>query len=256
MIMQLEKGEEIEAFCYLEKANDENNKCYLTNQNLIVIKNGKIHAFPNENIVEISFHHRKLLFLIILGGILVPLTFLLIFRIQYQSWIILLLLFIGILTLYFGYAGRLALTVTTILKEYNIFINEITPNLKAFTDFSTNYIKAKTGKIPSTHNYIEVILPLNTWEKQQNEESFFTEDLNETGYIKGYTYEMKEEAQSQIRHMNIPLIILKIDPLKSKSKVEYVADKQTSRLAPRFLNPIHKNAIIDQKIISTSPISK
>lgn len=241
--MYLEQDEEIYAFCYIGKQGDEKNKCLLSNKHLIIIRKGRPHYFPAENILDISFKQRRLLLPLVAGGIIVPFSLLLIFRNAFHTWPVLFLLFGGIFLLYFGYIGRLAITIQTIIKEYDVFVQEATPNLEAFINFANQHIKnLKNKNSENPDNLLKIVLYKEEWVMQKENDFISSPFYKKEGFEEAFTKEMEINLSNKLAKLKTPAVLIYLNPLKIKAEVKF-EPAHDGRLAPRIYGKINKDAI-------------
>ncbi len=134
---------EIIAKCYLKTDGDEGNVCLLTDESLFIRYKSHETVFFNHWITETTFKHKKFVIPIVFGGISASLSAIALLNYYFNPWIILSILFASIMTIYYGINGGKALTITTPIKEYDFFINEISENLKAFVAYASTTIQGK-----------------------------------------------------------------------------------------------------------------
>lgn len=136
------EGEPVVALCYIKKAGDTRNVCYLTRENLFVRFKNKLTTFSNNNILGITFEHKILLLPLITGGIITPLSIHALLHSYTNPWLLLSLMIIGLILMYFGWEGSSTITVKNSVKDYDFFIKQPTANLRAFAEFVQHYISA------------------------------------------------------------------------------------------------------------------
>lgn len=243
--MYLDQDETIEALCYIGKKGDEKNKCLLTNKYLIVIRRGRPHYFPVENIHNISLNQRILLLPLISGGIIVPLCLLLIFRNAFHAWPILFLLFGGIFLLYLGFSGQWAITVQTHIKEYDVFINEVSPNLRAFLKFIQNHIQTpKTSSSAHPENLLKIAVSQSEWDQAKDHLHISLPEYQKNGYLQAFTSEMEISLSQKLVSLQKPVVIISLNPFKAAAEIKYESGSDdATKLVPRIYGPFHKDAI-------------
>lgn len=138
--MHLE-DEAIIAMSYIARDGDEKNKCFLSKNNLFIRHRGRLEKYDLPSIKDIQFKHKMLLFPMIAGGVIAPLSALALLNDYGNPWALLTMLILGLLTLYYGYEGSPALSITTNVKEYDYFISRPTPNLFAFAKYARQLYK-------------------------------------------------------------------------------------------------------------------
>jgi uncharacterized protein (DUF952 family) len=206
----LEPGEYVDIECFYGKESNENYRAYLTNKHLVLRRKKHWHYFPLENIVNLNYKERKLLFPLLMGGIVVPFSLLLIFRNIFHSWTVLILLFAGLLSFYFGWAGRKSLTITTIIKDYDIFVDEENPNLHKFLDLVRIYIKlAKLENEIKNNKLILIIVDQKKYQESKISLILNTDSIIKKGYETGFTFYQKQLVSNEIlNYKDIPCLLL------------------------------------------------
>ncbi|ELR68230.1 hypothetical protein C900_00645 [Fulvivirga imtechensis AK7] len=134
------EGEPVIAFCYIGRSGDENNVCFLTRENLFVRYKKRLTSFNNNSIKEITFEHKLLLFPMVTGGIMAPLSIHALLNSFMNPWLMLSTMIAGLFLMYIGWEGTSTMTVSTNVKDYYFFIKNITPNLISFADYANVFI--------------------------------------------------------------------------------------------------------------------
>lgn len=137
------------AICSIDKVDDDQNKCALTRDHLYITRKGKQHVFELDQVTQIVFKQKKLLLPIVFGGIVGSLFLIAGFNFLINIWLALIIGLAGILLFYYGWVGRQALVLYTKVKEYDIFIDQVTSPLEAFISMINKYFilgKSKTIK--------------------------------------------------------------------------------------------------------------
>ncbi len=129
------------ATSYIAKRSDEKNKCFLSKSTLFIRYRGRLERYELSAIKDIQFKHKLLLFPMIAGGVIAPLSALALLNDYGNPWALLSMLVAGLLTLYYGYEGSPTLTITTSVKEFDYFISRPTPNLFAFAKYARQLYK-------------------------------------------------------------------------------------------------------------------
>ena len=180
-----------------------------------------------DQIIQIFFKQKKLLFPLILGGVVGSLFLIAGFNFLINSWLALIVGLAGILLFYYGWTGKQALVVHTKVKEYDIFINQVTSPLEAFVSMvNQSFILGKSKTIryylrlteeawqdASSKGYITPLplgLPLDTSQNISNEELLFSIDPTEVPNPINYC--MEETSQTIV-----PYIFERIDIAYLKS---------------------------------------
>lgn len=207
------------AVCNIAKANDDQNKCALTQDHLYVTRKGKHHAFELDQITKITFKQKKLLFPLVLGGVVGSLFLIAGFNFLVNIWIALIIGLAGMLLFYYGWVGSQTLAIHTKIKEYDIFIDEVTSPLQAFVAIvNDNFILGKNKNIT-------YYLPLSkaSWQK-----------ATELGYI--------DSTDSGLRLYAKPLdtedVVITIDPAKVSNPINYQLHESSDTIVPYIFDRI------------------
>lgn len=134
------EGEAVLAFCYIGKEGDDKNICYLTKENLLIRYKSRLSKFSHSEIQGMSFEHKILLFPLILGGIITPLSIHGLLNTFLNPWLLLTCMVSGLFLMYYGWDGSSTMTVKTKIKDYDFFIRQPSSNLKAFAEYVQHYI--------------------------------------------------------------------------------------------------------------------
>ena len=204
------------ASCYLQKAGDENNACYLSETRLFIRRSGKLDSFLLEDIKKIDFQDKLMMFPMILGGIISPLSLIALFNDVFSPWLTMGSFIGGLFLLYYGYEGGNTLTVTTNVKEFDFFIKSSTKNLKSFISFVSRY---RASNAPPA--YYVLILEKEWLNARQHKQITFTaskELLEKPVFKNGY-------------------VTLLFEPLSANVQVNY-RENQQGELTPHMEGPI------------------
>jgi hypothetical protein len=129
------EGEPVQAFCHLGREGDSANQAFLTDASVIIRRSGRTHKYERSIIKSITFLHRFFLIPVIAGGIITSLgTVALLNNLGLPS-LLLIVITSGIFLLYYGFQGGNALTVATAVKEYDIFLPVVTPQVRSFVRY-------------------------------------------------------------------------------------------------------------------------
>jgi hypothetical protein len=132
---------------FIYKANDERNSCFLTDKRLVIVKRGKSYEFLLNEVLAVSLRDRKILFPIIIGGIVFSLSVVAIYTNDYNPYILLTSLLAGLAMLYFGFTGMKAISVIEPKAETNFFLLNYDPSLDHFLEFVNRYIQRHEGSV-------------------------------------------------------------------------------------------------------------
>ncbi|MBL3656399.1 hypothetical protein [Fulvivirga sediminis] len=163
--------ESVIAFCYLRKAKDMKNACFLSKNHLFVKEKGILSPFSLESIQEISFGHRLILLPLVIGGILTPLSLHALFHHYFNVWLLFSLAFIGVLLIYYGVQGTKVLTIHTSIKNYDFFIPSPTVHLKSFSSYVRTFIRNKEAL-----DFYYFVYPKHQWVNAQKNGEFIPDE--------------------------------------------------------------------------------
>lgn len=208
------------AICYLHQAGDEQNKIWFTREHLQLLYKGRLKVYPLNLIRRISFNHRKLMLLLVAGGITASLSMVAIIKLFYNPWLTLSLLTLGCLAAYKGYQGSWVLTIEEAKYHSDFFIKSITPNLKAFVRYANTF----TGHKQQGVLYLPV--PTEKWEKDKA-----------TGYIRiheparlYFGFELPEMNRNNS-------LIIPVNTLEDTVYISWRTEKESEQDIFPFLQP-------------------
>lgn len=217
------------ALVYLLAEGDDKNKAMISDEKLMVIQKGGKRSWDLNTISMLKTENKKLLFPLILGGIISPLAFLSFFANLFHPWFHLLTIMGGLFLLYFGWVGKSVLTIVfRNNNELNYYLSSISHNLSAFIDY-VNMLQNKVGD--------ESLRDLLFFEKK-HESMLFGSSTKLEGQeifpIFGYTYKQTGE-QGKSLHINNMVII---DPSKTGREIKFEYDLDSGQMRPKLEGPI------------------
>ncbi len=136
------EGEPVHALCPITTPPGDRNHVYLTDESLVVVRKGLTQSFKRKLIKSVLLRNRLYLIPIIFGGIMAPLGIAAMMSNLGDLWLLFAVIFSGLILLYYGFTGGPALTVVTSVKEYDIFIPEVTPQLRSFVSYVSWQLKS------------------------------------------------------------------------------------------------------------------
>jgi hypothetical protein len=132
------------AVCYFGKEGDEKNMLTLDKKNLSIVKNGKRDDYDISDMQQASKGHKRLLLPLILGGVVSPLSIIAIYDNTFSPFILLGVLFVGLLLLYIGQTGSDVLIFNHSRgKEEYVFLRSIPDNVDKFLFFLNMFLSQK-----------------------------------------------------------------------------------------------------------------
>ena len=214
------------AICYLHAINDNKNVCYLYTDHLTITRKGKTQHYDRESIVEINTKHKKLLFPLVVGGIMATFFLISAFNFSINIWVSLSLSCIGFISFYLGWQGTSTLSIKTHVKEYDFFLHQITKPLYYFVQFIKEYIINNR----SVEIYFYLPYSVENW-------NLAVEKGELSLHQKTYLY-----SSDQIKLHNIKSF-LKIDADKLKSQIMIDTEHNSLSIAPYLENSINIAAL-------------
>jgi len=227
------------AFVYLTKANDEKNRCLLTNQSLIIISKGKTHIIGLEKIRSAQFSDKIFLLPIVLGGAFGPFFFIALFNHSIHPAISLSGFLISVLAFYLGIAGKRTFRIETENDVREIFLHSISPNLKEFVSFLNDIISGNEKETVLTF-----YLPLDNDRFKELKNTGILE-LNQSGEECLTTKEFqKKKQESYDGEMHFLSINYKLPTIQIKFERD-----QTGKLRPRAFGTLSiENDLINSQL--------
>lgn len=205
------------AFCYLGKEGDNKNMCYLTKENLLIRYKDKVEPFSHDAIMGISFEHKILLFPLITGGIITPLSIHGLLNTFMNPWALLISMVAGLLLMYYGWEGSSTMTIKTKVKDYDFFIRQASANLKAFAAYVQHYI---SDDVNARRFYFTT--DKAAWHSAKTNELFeVTQPIT--------LYDWKEARQIKL---SPDQVILAVDPIESNVQISFKQSSDQKKLQP------------------------
>jgi len=211
---------------FLQQEGDQKSMALLSDSGLLVIFKGKRHLFQTDKIKQLKAEDKRLLFPLIVGGILAPFAFLSFFVHPMQPWIHLISIITGLVLFYIGWIGKPAMVIMLKNKEEVIFyLSSISMNLQAFMDFANAMIGPANKQFFSSLIYIELV--------GEFESLFNLDQLTSAIFpLYGYTYQQlstRKEATEKL---------IAIDPVKSGREIRFEYDDVTKLFRPLIDGPL------------------
>lgn len=230
--------EESIAIAYLQQAEDQENKCMLTSQRLMVVYRGKLSSFERHHIRALDFGMRRFLLPLVSGGIMAPFSLLSIFLNLYNPWPLMFTLFLGMALFYLGLQQHPVLTVTDTVKEHDFFLKEVTPNLKAFVTFARQLIFQGSSLM-----FYPILW--EEWQSLQNQEELRPKIIEKKTFLRLLNQQQLARWQRQKHRNTNTYAILHIDPLKVRATIRYETNGRGSpELYAHVYGGIARDAIV------------
>jgi hypothetical protein len=225
------------AFVYLLSNGDDKNKVLVSNDLMLIIRKGGRKAIQLKEISGLRTENKKLLFPLILGGIITPFAFLSYFVNIFLPWFHLISVLLGMLLFYIGWAGRLSMTVVYKNgEELHYYLPAISKNLFAFIEYINSFLSG--NKKHKESQYLFFIIQKEHLNYIFNVETPSPESIFP---IYGYTYD-------QIKLQNIipethELIML--NPEKTGREIKFEYDIDVSKMRPMLDGPVLSSARVE-----------
>lgn len=219
--MERLEGEAVKAFCYIERWGDERYKCMISDNYLSVIVRGKKTVFLLADISTIFSTQKKILFPLVVGGIIAPFCLLAIWNQFFDPWLMLTLFIGGLYMAYYGWMGSCTFTVKTRLKEYDFFVKKITSNLKAFMAYVNDSLPQYANREEARKFYLR--LRNENWAKAREEQKIPVHGGKQKLYTHRQYRSLPEKAG---------FVTLVIDPEKIPGEVRFLRETDEEEMFP------------------------
>lgn len=239
------------AICFLEKENDKDNQCLITENFLSLTRKGKISTFHLEDIHQITFSKRKLMLPLITGGIFAPLSVIAISENIFNPWGILIWFMINLLLIYYGWIGYHAFTINFKGFHRDFPIKAKSTNLKAFSAFVNEYLLKKKRRSDEIINPVFYITEREKWEVIKEDIEYSPPSIQKEGFIHLCDKNQVEVVINRYYQDKENLLLLHIDPLKLKHELRYDHVDDNQSLYPHLYGPLNLNAVIKAESISS-----
>lgn len=240
--------ESLIAICYLEKENDKNNRCLLSEDFLIIVRKGKITTMELSYIRSLSIESRKMMLPLIAGGVFSSLSVIAIAKGLFNPWIILIWFMLNLALFYWGWIGHGALTIELQGFHQDFPIRHKGKNLKAFVIFTNDFLKNKReNKVlvrPVYH-----ITKANDWKEAQMEQIYAPSSLRDEGFIHFATKEQLPRVIDRYFKDQTDLLLIHVDPLKVKAELKYEQVYEQESLYPHLYGPLNLDAVIKTELV-------
>lgn len=241
------------AIYYLERENDNNNRCLLTENALIITRKGKTTQYSTSEIALLSINRRKMMLPLIVGGIFSPLSIIAIAKNLFVPWAILSWLMLNLILFYFGWQGYNVLTVELHGLHHDFPIKVRGNNLVAFVDFVNEYVRQPSGKPPRV-SALYHILPEKEWISAQKEGQYTPTSLLKEGFIHLSTHEQLPLVRERYFQHQANLVLLHIDPLKVTATLRFESVYPNEAPYPHLYGALNWDAVIKVEHTS-SPVA-
>ena len=219
------------AFVYLLSDGDTKNKAIISEDELLVIRKNQKQLFSFKSISSLKIETKKLLFPLILGGIITPFAFLSYFANFFLPWVHLVAILGGMFLYYIGWFGKLSFTI--IFKngdELNYYLPAISNNLQAFIHFVNTLLVDTSDSEVRSLLFFEV----------ENKDILFGNKkiANHPFPIIGFTYRQLIDMGKSVHGEKL----LAINPAKAGVEIKFTYDLKTNQMRPMLEGPVSEEA--------------
>ena len=235
--MERLEGEAVKAFCYIEKWGNERNKCIISDNYLGVVVRGRKTIFPLADVSTIFSTQKKMLFPLVLGGIVAPFCLLAIWNQFFDPWLMLTFFIGGLYMAYYGWMGSCTLTIKTKLKEYDFFVNRVTSNLKAFMTYVNDSLPQYAHGEEARKFYLR--LRKEDWIKATEKGKISIRGSKQ----KLYTFRQERSAPEPPG-----FITLVVDPDKVPGEMRFLREQEDEEMFPYLFEDIPLSAVKEKAV--------
>ena len=234
------------AVCYLHRAGDERNRCWLTQKHLVVVFRRQKHAFELDLIQHITFEQRRAWLPLIVGGIASPLSLLALLLNLYNPWVLIYVFLPASLLLYLGWLPYSVLAVHDAVKPHDFRLPSVSSNLQAFVRFANRMVL--TG-----NDYIYHVARADEWADASTRQQYAPATLSDDGFIHAsHANQLDRLKRSGLFPSDTAWVRLTIDPFKVQAEIRYEPGTHSSGLAspphelfPHIYGPLNKDAVVE-----------
>jgi hypothetical protein len=224
--------EKVKARVFLLKSDDKKNQALLSDEKLMVVRNGKKYLYSVNEIASLASESKKLLMPLVIGGVLAPFSFLSYFTNIFHPLMHLIFTLIGLLLFYVGWVGKHALTIKKGKGEEDfIFLPEISRNLKAFIDYVNTKINSKS------YSRLTDLIFISRKGMNISTLTAFSEASQDFSPAKGYTYRQMVHLKKSFDDY------FAIDPTLAGREIKFEYDRDLDDLRPCIDHPVRKEAV-------------
>ena len=195
---------------------------YISEDQLLVIRNSKRSVFSLNSLSGLRIETKKMLFPLIMGGIITPFAFLSFFVNLFMPWIHLVSVLVGLLLFYIGWAGKHALTIVYLNgDEKNYYLPSISKNVEAFIEFAYDVLRRDSKSIYSKLLFFDLDASLV--------DPFFGKNnvsQDQLFPVFGYTFSQLKLSGKSIYELTA------VDPAKAGAEIRFAFDEQANRMRP------------------------
>lgn len=236
------------AVCYLHRADDERNRCWLTERHLVVQFRGKKQAFERAILKTVAIEERRAWLPLVVGGIAAPLSLLALFLNIYNPWTLIYVFLPALLLLYLGWLPYAVLAVHDAVKPHDFRLPAVSANLRAFVRFTNRMILR--GNDPIYH-----VARAEDWSAAAATGQYAPASLADEGFVHASQADQLERLKrSGLFTADTAWVVLTIDPLKVQAEVRYEpgvhppgVTAPPDELFPHVYGPLNVDAVVAVK---------
>lgn len=223
----------LKAKVYLLKDGDTSNTAMVTDEQLMLVRNGKKMLFSLAKVKRLSSGNKKQLFPLIMGGIVAPFAFLSYFTNMFHPFFHLVFTLLGLLLFYIGATGRAALIVTMSKGEEDfVYLPSISNNLLAFIDYINGQLINTGDSHLNKFIFIEIDKSSYSWLYGKNEQK------KDKFPCLGYTY------RQLIKTPELRSKTLAINPELAGREIRFVFDVKLNEMRPQIDGPVNEDSLV------------
>jgi hypothetical protein len=224
----------VKANVYLLKDGDKQNMAMITDEALMIVRDGKKALFQLNIITKVDIANKKMLLPLILGGVLVPFSFLWYFTNMMHPVFHLVAILTGIFLFHAGWNGKAALIVQLAGKEERlIYIPSLSMHVRAFIEYVNECLQSPSGGGLQAMIFVA---------KRDNESRWLFEDDENEGErfpMLGYTYKQAKMLHKEFSNW------VAIDPELNSGEIKFVFDPLHRELRPQICAAVSEKAARD-----------
>lgn len=199
------------AVCYFGREGDKKNMLTLDKDKISIVKNGKKDDYDITDMQQASKGHKRLLLPLIIGGVVSPLSIIAIYENTLSPFILLAVLFAGLMLLYIGQTGSEVLIFQHSKgKEEYVFLKSIPDHVVKFLFFLNMFLAQKWENQKGPLFY-------HQFDSEENGDSPNFSKAKGTG--DGYILLTQEEFKKAALSADSDQKFISIDPLKLSAPI-------------------------------------
>ena len=236
------------AICYLEKENDKNNRCLLSEDFLTIVRKGRATTLDLKDIRYLSLESRKMMLPLIAGGAFSSLSVIAIAKGLFNPWGILIWLMINLSLFYFGWVGYHVLSIGLQGFHRDFPLRSRGKNLNAFIVFTNEFLESKrNNKILVSPIYH--VVKARDWTEAQEKQSYAPASLQQEGFIHFATKKQLPVVLDRYFKGQKDLLLIQVDPLKVKAELKYEQVYDQENPYPHLYGPLNLDAVVKAELL-------